>query len=324
MTGPLVSVVTPTFRRPHYLRGALASVVSQTYKNLQIIVRDNASGDETPEVVRSFDDPRIEFSQAERTGSGWENGTECVRRVRGKYLFEVCDDDLAGPTYVETLVRHMEADERILAAYGATDLIDEKGELIRKYVPNGTNKWQAPEIINAWCKGELPLASGINSICPMSFVRVLGQGHSFVHGHNSDNAVFMTAGIRGFALFTDECVFSYRKHPQNSYNSFRFQERMEGDRDFLAYLDREVNAPTNAGLPRESWPLLRANLQGLLAGNYYDLVRIHHLGKENFLDSIRATILQPPKVYGLRHSLKQNRTQNGTIFHQFSRMVKRA
>src|SRR5947207_4796797 len=202
MNPPLVSVVMPTYRRPHYLREALASVVGQTYENLQIIVRDNASGDETPDIVRSIKDPRIEFYQAERTGSVLENGEECRRRVRGKYVFPLCDDDLAGSTYIEVLVRYLEEDDRILAAYGATDVIDEKGDITGRRVPHGTLKWRAPEVINAWCHGTLPLASGINYIAPTSFVGQLGRRHYFVHGHNSDNAIFMTAAIRGFVLFT--------------------------------------------------------------------------------------------------------------------------
>ena len=37
MADPLVSILMPTYRRPHYLRQALASAVGQTYKNLQIV-----------------------------------------------------------------------------------------------------------------------------------------------------------------------------------------------------------------------------------------------------------------------------------------------
>src|SRR5439155_20385419 len=99
MVDPLVSILMPTYRRPHYLRQSLASAVGQTYKNLQIIVRDNASGDQTPAVVHSFNDPRIEFLQASQTGDVWENWTECAKRARGKYRFTLCDDDVLGETY---------------------------------------------------------------------------------------------------------------------------------------------------------------------------------------------------------------------------------
>src|SRR5262245_17314553 len=103
MPDPLVSILMPTYRRPDYLREALGSAVRQTYKNLQIVVRDNASGDRTPAVVQSFRDPRIEFLQAVQTGSAWENGSECSKRARGKYRMTLCDDDILGETYVETL-----------------------------------------------------------------------------------------------------------------------------------------------------------------------------------------------------------------------------
>src|SRR5215471_3583634 len=118
MAAPLVSIVMPTYRRPHYLREALASAVGQTYKDIQIIVRDNASGDDTPRVVASFRDSRIEFLQALETGTASENSRHCRERVRGKYLVHLCDDDLLGSQYVEVLVGFVESDPSILAAYG--------------------------------------------------------------------------------------------------------------------------------------------------------------------------------------------------------------
>src|SRR5439155_16043953 len=135
MVDPLVSILMPTYRRPHYLRQALASAVGQTYKNLQIIVRDNASGDQTPAVVESFNDPRIEFLQAVQTESAWGNATECNKRAKGKYRITLCDDDVLGGTYIETLTSFLERDPEIMVAYGATHLIDEGGAVIGKRVP---------------------------------------------------------------------------------------------------------------------------------------------------------------------------------------------
>lgn len=60
---PLVSVVIPTYQRPAYFREALASVVHQTYRNLDIFVTDNSHNDETRRVYETefADDPRITY-----------------------------------------------------------------------------------------------------------------------------------------------------------------------------------------------------------------------------------------------------------------------
>jgi glycosyltransferase involved in cell wall biosynthesis len=60
---PLITTIIPTCRRPHLLRRAIKSVLNQTYPHFQVCVYDNASGDETAEVVSEFakKDPRIKY-----------------------------------------------------------------------------------------------------------------------------------------------------------------------------------------------------------------------------------------------------------------------
>jgi len=58
---PLVSIVTPTYNRPEYLKLALISAVQQTYKNIEIIVSDNCSPQNPESIIKSFEDSRIRF-----------------------------------------------------------------------------------------------------------------------------------------------------------------------------------------------------------------------------------------------------------------------
>jgi glycosyltransferase involved in cell wall biosynthesis len=55
----VVSVVVPTYNHAHFLGRALQSVLEQTYQNLEVLVIDNHSRDNTDEVVGNFSDPRI-------------------------------------------------------------------------------------------------------------------------------------------------------------------------------------------------------------------------------------------------------------------------
>jgi glycosyltransferase involved in cell wall biosynthesis len=56
---PLVSVVIPTYNRAEMLHRAVESVCSQDYKNLEIIIIDDGSTDNTTDIVKGFDDKRI-------------------------------------------------------------------------------------------------------------------------------------------------------------------------------------------------------------------------------------------------------------------------
>ena len=304
MREPLVSILMPTYRRPQLLRKALASAVGQTYKNLQIVVRDNASGDQTPEVVRSFADPRIEFLQACQNDGPWRNGDECLRQAKGEYVVPLCDDDLLSENYVATLIGYMERDSEITAAYGATHCIDENGAVTAKCVPCGTHKWGACEILQAWKSGKLPLISGINFVCRTSFLVSLGEKHNFPDGHNSDNAVFLTAGIRGKVLFTDQCVFYYRLYALNSVRRHSCQLRAQGDKEFLRYLDAEVESQRNVNVPRKDWPELRSSLEEMLSIWYYNHFLNLRLGADGSFEIFKDLFVYPARVYGVRNSFK--------------------
>ena len=66
MTTPLVSVIIPAYRQAEYLGDALRSVLGQTYPNLEAIVVDDASPDNTAQVVAGFQDPRLRYIRHDR------------------------------------------------------------------------------------------------------------------------------------------------------------------------------------------------------------------------------------------------------------------
>lgn len=92
-SAPLVSVVIPTYKRPQLLPRAINAVQRQTYKNLEILVVDDGSQDQTEQVVRSIADARIRYvphpvnrglPAARNTG---------VDHARGEYIAFLDDDD---------------------------------------------------------------------------------------------------------------------------------------------------------------------------------------------------------------------------------------
>lgn len=104
---PMVSVLIPTFNRPRYLSEALASVVNQSYGNLQIIVV-NDGGEDVSNVVNSFGDPRIIFINNKQNHGKASSLNEALTRAEGKYIAYLDDDDLYYPSHIETLVNALE------------------------------------------------------------------------------------------------------------------------------------------------------------------------------------------------------------------------
>jgi glycosyltransferase involved in cell wall biosynthesis len=101
---PLVTIMLPTYRRPALLRRALESVLAQTFHDLEVQVCDNASGDETAEIVRQFArrDGRVKYIVRERNLGMRENFIRAVDDVRAPFFTILNDDDFMFPGFIET------------------------------------------------------------------------------------------------------------------------------------------------------------------------------------------------------------------------------
>ena len=111
----LVTTVIPTFRRPRVLKGAIESVLAQTFADFEVNVYDDASGDDTATVVQSISsrDPRVHyFCHPERLGM-MANFGYGIAHVKSPYFHIMSDDDLLLPDFfrigIGELQRNVEA-----------------------------------------------------------------------------------------------------------------------------------------------------------------------------------------------------------------------
>lgn len=103
---PLVSICIPTFNGKKYISEALDSADAQTYKNLEIIISDDASTDQTLEIVKSFEHTskipiRIFHHEPSGIGANWNN---CIKKAKGEFIKFLFQDDILYPTCVAELV----------------------------------------------------------------------------------------------------------------------------------------------------------------------------------------------------------------------------
>ena len=94
MSESLVSVIIPTYSGASFLGKAIRSVLDQTYPNFELIVVDDKSPDNTEEVVKQFDDPRIKYVRHETNqGAASARRTGC-RASSGEIIAFLDQDDL--------------------------------------------------------------------------------------------------------------------------------------------------------------------------------------------------------------------------------------
>lgn len=107
-TSPLVSIVLPTYKRAHLLAQAMRSVLDQTHGNLELIVVDDNSPDDTARVVSGFEDPRVRYVRNDPNLKLPRALNRGFSLARGSYLTWTSDDNLLAPTAIEKMVAALE------------------------------------------------------------------------------------------------------------------------------------------------------------------------------------------------------------------------
>jgi glycosyltransferase involved in cell wall biosynthesis len=106
---PQVSVIIPTFNRAHLLPETLQSVLYQTFVDLEVLVVDDGSTDETEQIVHRLGDSRIIYIYQVHSGLPAVARNTGLRQARGKYIAFLDSDDLWLPEKLASQVEYMEA-----------------------------------------------------------------------------------------------------------------------------------------------------------------------------------------------------------------------
>ncbi|HEY9818188.1 MAG TPA: glycosyltransferase family 2 protein [Candidatus Obscuribacterales bacterium] len=126
---PLVSVIIPTYNRPDYLKDALKSALQQTYRNIEIIVSDNASPDNPQPWIEALNDPRIQVYRQEQNVGMFANVQSAFLRAKGKYMASLLDDDVWEPDFLDKLVPPLERYPSVAIAFCDHYMVSATGEI---------------------------------------------------------------------------------------------------------------------------------------------------------------------------------------------------
>ena len=124
MTGPLVSIVTPSYNQAAFLEETIRSVLEQGYEPIEYVVVDDGSTDESPEIVRRHEDSLAWWTRQENAGqvAALNRG---FARTSGAYMGYLNSDDTLLPGAVSRMVEELERDPDLLLVYGDALYTDE-------------------------------------------------------------------------------------------------------------------------------------------------------------------------------------------------------
>lgn len=209
---PLVSVVLPVFNASEFLEESLRSILNQTYKNLEIIIIDDGSTDDSTEIVKRFTDPRIRFFRHDKNQGLIPTLNEGFEMARGKYIARMDADDVALPHRIEKQVKFMEEHPEVGLLGSWTENFGAQKSITKYPAGYDENDWQMLYRCS-FAHPSLILRSDVIKKHHLYFDK------EFIHAEDYDFAARLSQHSRLSNL--PEVLLKYRVHNQSVSSKFR-------------------------------------------------------------------------------------------------------
>jgi glycosyltransferase involved in cell wall biosynthesis len=138
---PKISVIIPTYNRSGMVKEAISSVLAQTEHDLEVIVVDDGSTDNTRSVIESLNDHRVRYFY--KTNGGPASARNFgLSKARCQFIAFLDSDDLWPTNYLDVMVANLENNQDFGVAYSPITLVYRDGSRIKSYKrPEGKSGW---------------------------------------------------------------------------------------------------------------------------------------------------------------------------------------
>lgn len=229
-SSPLVTIAIPTHNRADtYLPQALQSALRQTYSNLDIVVSDNCSTDQTQDLVSHIGDPRLRYLRHEANIGQKGNYNFCVEQANGSYLLLLHDDDAIDDDFISSCIQAKGASDVGVVRTGIR-LINAGGKLIDQ-ITNDVVGLPVDAFFCNWFSSKTPVYC-CNTLFNTQRLREIGGFKSRHFCYPDTTAIFQLAAQHG-RVDIPEVKASFRIHGEEYGFSRRIADWCEDSLELL-------------------------------------------------------------------------------------------
>ncbi len=145
-TGPLVSIITPSYNQGRFIEETILSVLTQDYPNIEYIVMDGGSTDNTLDILKKYEGRLTWISEPDRGQSHAIN--KGFQMAKGEILAWLNSDDTYLPGAISKVVQHFQTNPESMMVYGEGYLIDEHSRVKQRFPY--TEKFDLWKLIYLW------------------------------------------------------------------------------------------------------------------------------------------------------------------------------
>jgi glycosyltransferase involved in cell wall biosynthesis len=240
---PLVSILIPSYNGAAFLREALDSILAQTYPNVEVILLDDASSDDTPAIAAEYEGKIIYVCQPSNLGI-YDNVNVGIAQARGSLIATYHADDIYLPTIVDAQVSYLQAHPEVGAVFCSDIFVDAEGrEYGRMSLPQdvrGEKPLDYPVVLNALLKYKNRFL-----VCPSAMVRAkvheeVGTYRQDRYRNTSDLEMWLRIARRYPIAVLESHLMKYRHFHGNS--SQRYRRLRTDPENFFIILDEYLAA----------------------------------------------------------------------------------
>jgi len=215
---PKVSVIMCTYNDSQYIGEAIKSVLASSFTDFEFIICDDASTDDTPEIIKSFKDKRIKYIRNETNLRPAASRNRCFHEAKGDYIMQLDSDDIALPNRIQLQVDYLDNFPDVPFCGGWARVIDENGEHLRDFFHSE----------NVTLKDIFVSDSYINPAVMFRREKILHvDGYTTGFGRSEDLDLWLklyASGIEGKNI--QDYLIEYRETKAGLYKS-KFKHRVE-------------------------------------------------------------------------------------------------
>lgn len=233
-----ISIIIPAYNSSRYIGACISSLVSQNFKNIEIIVIDDGSTDNTKDVIKSFSDSRIKYIFKKHEGTNIARGIG-VRNATGQYCMFIDADDWVETNAAEKVATVAEATGADSIKFNG--IVEPSGQLKNIYNLGKPQKEISPEEVD-----RILLETNIlNNLCFSAYkTDLLKVLKSFDKKLSNCEDLFVNLEFYETprkVIFIKDTLYHYRRNSYSTTNSQEPEVLIKGVNDQLLVFDRLLN-----------------------------------------------------------------------------------
>ncbi len=238
MKKPLITVIIPSYNHGRFIAHTIDSILKQTLQDFEVIIIDDHSPDNSVEVIKKFQDPRIKLITLPNNMGICRVSNICFSQAQGEFLTIIASDDIMLPHNLEKKVEFLQKNPSYGAVFSQVEAIDENN----KALPKKTHKYEGifisePKKRTAWLNHFFYIG---NCLAAPTFLtrtdcikQIKGFDELIWQAHDFD--MWIKICLSGYELFVlNEKLVQYRHNTANSnlsYNDENVRKRLVFDNE---------------------------------------------------------------------------------------------